>query len=98
MVSEDIWFLQNAIRDSCKKQGRYAEAEKFDRIALDSRITAQGKSTPETIKAMIDLSYVLIDAKKLTEGEELTSETYMLCMEELVEDDQLTIEAVSLRA
>lgn len=75
-VDDEIFCMLDAIAQSCSKQGRYKQAEEFARAALENRMRRRGSTHPQTISATVDLAYVLVEAGKLPEAEQLSSEAY----------------------
>lgn len=96
--SEDAVAFMAAISESCRKQGRRKEAETFGRRVLEYQLRERGGEDEETVKAMIDLAYVLVDAGQLSEAEQLGTESHEICGRVLDADHEQTAAAQSLCA
>jgi tetratricopeptide (TPR) repeat protein/ankyrin repeat protein len=73
LENEDTIPWMDALSWSCSKQGRYDEAEKLARSALEYKTKTLGARYRETVQPMIDLAYVLADSNKQEEAVELNA-------------------------
>ncbi|KAF4332071.1 serine threonine kinase [Fusarium beomiforme] len=65
----EVCILLEMLVESCRKQGRWDEAEAFGRRAIDYRLATVGIEDEAKLRTMASLALVLVDGGKIDEAE-----------------------------